>query len=299
MPQHADWPVVVTNRCADACAEALDLPGREAARNWLYEQIDDWGEVVSELPPPMSGRRSPSGWFCLVPGRLVLPLAEDRTGRPQWIATNCLLFPRRGRRIDPQALSGAALLDQVAVLPHAVTRFQQRCGGPSDRDQAERELRRRLLPSARAQRQPPPWCATRDAEFFLVAGEHDEYCLPCRSGGGARPFDATTCIYRGSELFALTGADLRRQCVIDPAALPPGSRRRVELDAALSRGGRLRWHRPSAVRRGAARWWIEFDRRQAAPVDWRPDDARHPLLLTGFVDGRPWPLRLLARLLGR
>ncbi len=80
--QFDDWPIVVTNRCADACAEALAIPGRESARAWLLEVIAERGVFAERLPEPMSGRRSLSGQFLLVDGVLALRLAADRDGEP-------------------------------------------------------------------------------------------------------------------------------------------------------------------------------------------------------------------------
>lgn len=296
-----EWPIVITNRCADACAEAFAIPDRGLARDWLTERIIRHGVVTAELPGPLAGRRSPSGYFLLVDGVLVLPLAADRDGRPQWIATNCLAHPhdRHGAAggADIFALSGHDLLAQVNMLPHAVERFQQRCGGHRDLDRARHDLLERLAPTVRAVRRPPSWCTTRRAEFYLVAGADDEYCLPCRTGSGARPFDVTTCIHRAGDLFELTGSRLAACCRRDPAASPSnGSYRDRLLNRAFRFGGRLSWHRPRwAKPHPAARWWIVFHERIAAPVSWEPD-AERPLLILQVADHRPLLVRWFANL---
>jgi hypothetical protein len=297
MTTSGDWPIVVTNRCADACAETLGLGTREHARAWLQDLIAHRGVVTKRLPEPMSGRRSPSGQFLLVDGVLVLPLAADRDGEHKWIATNCLVFPGHrasGGQVDPFALRGRELLEQVNLLSHAVDRFQQRCGGSPDPQRARAELVERLAPTVRAQQRPPAWCGTRPAEFYLVAGEHDEYCLPCRNGSGSRPFDATTCIHEATDLFALTKAQLAARCRVEPSALP--ERGRHQLAAAFKSSGSLTWHKPRWARGNSkATWWIVFDGRVAAPVSWDPGKTARPLLVVGLTDGRS----LLARLFSR
>jgi hypothetical protein len=249
-----DWPIVITHRCADACAEALGLAGREQAREWLREVIAERGRHTERLPEPMAGRRSPSGRFLLVDGVVALPLAADRDGEGKWIATNCLVFPgHRGPEggagvADPFGVRRSELFAQVNLLPHAIERFQQRCGGSPDPERAHSELVERLAPTVRAQHRPPPWCGTRPAAFYLVAGADDEYCLPCRDGGGARPFDATTCIHQACDLFMLTPPRLAPRCRLDPAALAEGSRARRVLTEAFEFSGRLSWQRPRWAR---------------------------------------------------
>jgi hypothetical protein len=291
---------VITNRCADACTETFDLPSRDEARRWLLDLVAEHGVLTSDLPAPLTGRRSPSGQFVLVDGVLALPLAEDRDGEQKWIATNCLAVPgaRPGHRIDPLGLRGKELLAQITVLTHAVERFQQRCGGHPDPARARQELVARLAPTAHARSRPPEWCGTRQADFYLVAGAHDEYCLPCRPGSGARPFDATTCIHEASELFELSPRRLLTRCRFDTHALPAGSRNRRLLTETLANSGHLTWHRPRWAGRRARSvdWWIVSDRRIAAPVSWHPDDPTHPLLLLGLTDRRPLLRRLFARL---
>ncbi len=302
-----EWPIVVTNRCADACAEALGLAGREPARVWLLELIAERGVFTDRLPETMAGRRSPSGQFLLVAGVVALPLAADRDGEPKWIATNCLVFPRYRATtaevgvVDPFSLRGPDLLAQVNLLPHVIERFQQRCGGSPDRQRARQELVERLAPTVRAQRRPPAWCGTRPAEFYLVAGARDEYCLPCRGGSGGRPFDATTCIHQAGDLFMLTPPQLAARCRLDPVALPAGSRERRMFTEAFEFSGRLSWHRPQWARarnEPVVAWWIVFDRRIAAPVAWEPTDVDQPLLVLGLADHRPWLIRLFSQLRG-
>jgi hypothetical protein len=292
-----DWPIVVTNRCADACAEAFGLTGREQARAWLLTVIAKKGEVTNRLPAPVAGRRSPSGYFVLVDDVLVLPLAADRDGGAQWIATNCVAFPAKRRRVDPFRLTGLALLEQVNVLPHAVERFQQRGGGHPDPEQARQELLDMIAPTVRAVRRAPRWCGTRPADFYLVAGAADEFCLPCRAGGGARAFDVITCIHRAGDLFALDPTQLAARCRLDPATLPPDSRKARLVTRALHSGGRLSWHAPRwAAPHAKAKWWIVFGNRLAAPVAWRPGNRAKPLLLLDLADHRPLLVRLVSRL---
>lgn len=303
MSKIENWPVAVTDRCADACAAALGLAGRREAREWLQDQIDREGELTDSLPEPMTGRRSPSGVFLVVPGVVVLPLAADRDGELTWIATNCLVFPAHRDRVrgvvDPLRLKGKALLAQVELLPHAVARFQQRCGGDADVDRARAEFARRLAPTVRAEARPPQWCGTRPAEFYLVAGTHEEYCLPCRTGGGARPFDVITCIYRAEDLFALRGKELRARCAVGSSDRPASGRQKRLLDAALAADGRLSWQPPRRTRRPrGADWWIVSTSGIGAAVAWQPDRPRTPIRVLTVVDGRPLLRRISERLLG-
>ncbi|WP_156754622.1 hypothetical protein [Actinokineospora pegani] len=195
MTDPRDWPIVVTNRCAEACADAFGFGDMRRARDWLIDAIAERGEVTDELPGPVRGRRSPSGLFVLIPGSCVLPLTEYRGAAEHWAATNCIPFPRSRSTEDPLTLRGHALLSLVNLLPHAVSQFAARAG--VGEDTARGELLERLAPTARATLKPPEWSGTRDADFYLVAGDDDEYCLPCRTGPHpSRPFDATTCILR-------------------------------------------------------------------------------------------------------
>ncbi|MGH3831813.1 MAG: hypothetical protein ACRDRS_15430 [Pseudonocardiaceae bacterium] len=299
MTAPGDWPVVVTHGCADACAEAFGLDDREQARQWLEQLITHRGLVSDRLPASLTGRRSPSGYFLVVDDLLVLPLAADRQGRPQWIATHCIAA-RHGRseadRVDPLRWRGPELLAQLNVLPHAVQRFQQRCGGHPDPDRARHELLERIAPTVRAARRPPSWCGTRPAEFYLVAGADDEYCLPCRPGSGARAFDVITCIHRAGDLF--TGpARLAALCRLTTAT-ELGSHQQRLITHALTRTARLSWHRPPWAHphpHPQARWWILFHNRMAAPVAWEPH-TQTPLVILGLADHRPLFLRWLSRL---
>lgn len=302
MTSVSDWPIVVTNSCADACAEAFDLVGREHARGWLLAVISERGVVTDRLPAPVAGRRSPSGYFVVVDDLLVLPLAADRDGRAQWIATNCVAFPRSRRHDgdasqDPFRLKGWNLLNQVNVLPHAVDRFQQRGGGHPDAERARQELLGMLAPTVRASRRPPPWCGTRPAEFYLVAGQDDEFCLPCRAGSGARPFEVITCIHRAGDLLTLNPTQLAARCQFQPNTLPPDSRAARLIAEAFHFSGRLSWHAPRwAKPRPEAKWWIVFRNRLAAPVVWQPEDEATPLLVLDLADHRPMLVRLFSRL---
>lgn len=303
MTSTSDWPIVVTNRCADACAEAFGLAGREQARSWLLTAISENGEVTDRLPPPVAGRRSPSGYFVVIEDMLVLPLAADRDGHAQWIATNCVAFPGPRRRdgdaahADPFRLTGWDLLNQVNVLPHAVERFQQRGGGHPAPERARQELLDMVAPTVRAARRPPAWCSTRPADFYLVAGTGDEFCLPCRTGSGARAFDVITCIHRAGDLFTLNPTQLAAYCRFEPTALPSDSRQARLITDAFGFSGRLSWHRPRWARpHPDAKWWIVFHNRLAAPVAWHPEVADTPLLILGLADHRPLLVRLFSRL---
>jgi hypothetical protein len=298
----SDWPIVVTNRCADACAEAFGLTGREQARAWLLNLISDDGEVTDRLPAPVTGRRSPSGHFVVIENVLILPLAADRDGLAQWIATNCIAFPGSRRhgdaaQVDPFRLSGRDLLNQVNVLPHAVERFQQRGGGHPAPDRARQELLDMIAPTVRAARRPPAWCSTRPADFYLVAGTGGEFCLPCRTGSGARAFDVITCIHRAGDLFTFNSTRLAAHCRLEPTALPPDSRQARLITDAFHFSGQLSWHKPRWVRpHVGAKWWIVFHNRLAAPVSWHFELEDTPLLVLALADHRPLLVRLLSRL---
>ncbi len=290
-----DLPVVITHSCADACAEAFGLPGRDQAREWLDKVVAQHGRVTDQLPKPVAGRRSPSGRFLVVDGLLVLPLAADREGRAQWIATNCVAFPPK-EAADVSRLRGWELLDQVNVLPHAVERFQQRGGGDRDPRRAHEQLLSALAPTARVAKRPPAWCSTRPADLYLVAGEGDEFCLPCRPSGGPRAYDLVTCIHRAGDLFATK--HYGSTSAVLPGAFAAHSRAARLVEHGLARGGVLTWTRPRyAPEHPEAKWWLDFGNRTAAPVRWQPGAAR-PLLVIGLVDKRPWPIRLLDRLRG-
>jgi hypothetical protein len=196
----AEWPVVVTNRCADRCAGAFGSAERELARLWLQRQIP-LGRITNQLPRALGSRRSPSGRFLVVDQVLALPLKADDEGLHQWIATDCILFPeyRKPPDLDPFALSGRQLLQQVDFTEHVIERFQERYSAHPDPSVARKQLWDRLEPTVRAVRRPPAWCRTKPSDFFLVAA--DEFCLPAKwQGGGGKAFTVTTFIHRASDL---------------------------------------------------------------------------------------------------
>ncbi len=290
--------VVVSNRCADVCAEIFVLSDRAVARGWLLNVIRTQGTVVDRLPAPMTGRRSPSGWFLLAEHLFVLPLAldTDAYGRQTWVATNCLAVPRYGRVVDPTALNGPALLTHVRLTTHAVERFQQRGGGHPDPASARAQLTRTLTPTVHASPRPPAWWRSRErAEFYLVAGDHDEWCLPMHTGDGAQAFDATTCMHRATYLFELDPKTLATKCRIDEQQLPAGSRRHRIIQDALTRDARLSWHRPRRARPNPwATWWLLFGDKLSAAVSWEPDHPQ-PLIIRSVDDRRPVWVRWFSR----
>jgi hypothetical protein len=298
-----DRPIVVTSRCADSCAVELGLD-RERARKWVAGLIFDHGRVTDRLPSPVAGRRSPSGFFALVDGVIVLPLAEHRNGSGEWVATNCLFFPDYRRRygvaadIDPFTVTGSALLRHVNLSSQAVEHFQQHCAGDPDPAVAEAELLKILAPRVHAVRQPPDWCRTGEADFYLVA--NDEFCLPMsRNGSRGKAFDALTCLHRAGDLFGLDPAALARHCRLDPAAFPETGPEREILAGAFRQPAVLSWHRPRWVPSDPrARFWIVFSDRLAAPVAWEPDLVDQPLFVLGLVERRSWLRRVLHRLRG-
>ncbi len=291
------FDIVVTNACADAAAELFGLGGREAARAWVVQVISTKGEIVDKLPPVFGRRRSPSGWFLLAEGLLLLPLASgaDRTGTPQWIATHCVGLPR-DHEVDPFRLGSRELLDHVSFAAHAIERFQLRGGGHPDSVLARQQLAEVLAPSVYASPKPPAWWrSAQPAEFYLLAGSRDEFCLPCRTGDGVRPFTATTFMHQAADLFVLPPGELGSRCRLDPSRFPPGGRAERRATRLLDRGGQLIWHKPGfAPAQVWAKWWLVFADRVAAPVIWEPENARHPLLVLGLVDARPWWRRLLS-----
>lgn len=154
-----------------------------------------------------------------------------------------------------------------------------------------------IATTVRASRRPPAWCSTRPADFYLVAGTGDEFCLPCRTGSGARAFDVITCIHRAGDLFTLNPIRLAAHCRLEPTALPPDSRQARLITDAFHFGGRLSWHKPRWARPHAtAKWWIVFHNRLAAPVAWRPEVEDTPLLVLDLADHRPLLIRWLSRL---
>ncbi|MGH3748407.1 MAG: hypothetical protein ACRDT8_13530, partial [Micromonosporaceae bacterium] len=200
--------------------------------------------------------------------------------------------------VDPFQLTGAHLLRHVNLSAHAVKRFQRLGAAHPNQGIARAQLRRALAADAHAVRRLPSWCAPAktpdDADFYLVAS--DEYVLPIsrkRSGGLA--FEALTCIHRASDLFALRGARLASRCRIGGAALDADSRRRQLLLTALTADGKLSWHRPEwAHENDTARFWAVSSLDVAAPVVWRPEDERRPLIIMDIVE-RLSPLQRMGR----
>ena len=132
----------------------------------------------------------------------------------------------------------------------------------------------RLKLTVTAKPRPPDWCRTdTSASFYLVAGNSDEYCLPCRPGRRDKPYDVLTCMHRASEtdIFRLTGRDLAMRCAFDKNRLPPGDARRSIIQKAVNHSGRLSWDRPSwAAYDSDATWWIIDGGKLAMPIRWKP-----------------------------
>jgi hypothetical protein len=296
-----DWPVVVTNRCAEACAKEFGLSQPDGARAWLYKIIDERGQVTDQLPTPVAPMKSGSGFFMVADKVVVLPLSKASDGTARWIATDCKVFPsyrqrtrgsarRRGPgQPDPLALTGAELARHIN-LAAAVDSYQRECGGDLNPVVAREELLRRLARDARAVTAPPDWYDAGRADFYVVAG--DEYVLPmARTGGAGRVFDALACVHRAGELFRLRGAALAARCRFDEAALPSGSPRRELFAAALTAGGRLSWRTPDWARpHPAARFWV-IAGKLAAPVAWQPGHPSHPLLVLDLAERLSLPDR--------
>jgi hypothetical protein len=293
------WPIVITTACAKAAAEAFGFSTVAEARTWVEQLSNEHGVTTKTLPSRFQGRRSRSGYFRVVQGMFILPLANDRENRAQWIATHLLAYadPNKASAQLPLAQQGWELLRQITFTIHAVERFQQRCGGSRDIAQAKEELLQAIAPTARAQQRPPQWSGTRPADFYLVAGEFDQYCLPCRASGGNKlAFEATTCLHRAADLFALSGHQLRRRCTPGPDMLPLSARDNHLLDNGFAFGGRLGWHKPAWITAESHNgWWITFSHRVAIAVRWQPGNQQTPLLLTHIVDGRSWLTKLLDR----
>lgn len=286
-----DWPVVVTNQCADACQRQFGLAHRDGARQWLYQVIDQRGKVTDQLPEPVARVRSSSGFFMVAHDVVVLPLAAASDGTARWIATDCKVFPTyqpryrkaAGTGVDPYRLRGGDLVRHVHLSQNAVVHYQQRCDGDPDPMIAGEELREILARDGRAMPAPPAWCGTAGrADFYLVAT--DEYVLPMsRRGTRGYSFEALDCLHRAAELFALRGPDLAARCRYDGFAALPG--RRDGLIAALRRGGQLSWRRPRWVRGyRSVRLWIIAGPRLAAPVVWQPADPDTPLLVLDVME---------------
>lgn len=303
--------VVITNKAADQAALALGMT-RDRARAWLDTTKQD-GTITERLPAPHSGRRSPSGFFLLVGGVLVLPLAQDRDGSGAWIATGCIFFPAwlrdrglGGKTVDPFRLQGAALAEQIRLSAHAVQRFQQRAEGHRDLRTAEEQLRRALSRDARAVRKRPEWYRSQTPnDFYVIAGD-GEYCLPMRRhASDGKPFEATTFLHQATWLFELAPADLVGFCRFTPAALhdaealaealagaaqKPG----LWLAAQVAATGRLSWRPPAGHRRHPqARFYLHAGQ-VLLSVDW-DKQARPPLIVVAVDRLRlPLPARLIA-----
>jgi hypothetical protein len=298
--------VVITNKAADQAALALGM-NRDRARAWL-EETKQGGTITDRLPAPHSGRRSPSGFFLLVKGVLVLPLAQDRDGSGAWIATGCIFFPAwlRGRGLgtetpDPLTLRGAALADQIRLSAHAVQRFQQRADAHRDVRTAEEQLRQALSQDARAVRKRPEWYRSQTPDDFYVIAGDGEYCLPMRRhASDGRPFEATTFLHQATRLFELAPADLVGLCHFTPAALHDaealaGAARQPGpwLAAQIAATGRLSWQPPRGHRRHPqARFYLHAGQ-VLLPVDW-DKQARPPLIVLAVDRLR---LSLTARLI--
>ncbi len=247
-----DWPVVVTNRCAEACAEEFGLGHRDGARAWLYKIIQQRGHVTDHLPEPVARLRSGSGYFMVANDVVVLPLVKASDGTARWIATDCKVFPSYRERhsntakVDPLRLTGAPLVRQVNFTRRAVERYQQLCDGDPNLDLAREDLRAILSRDARAVGEPPAWCRTDKAEVYLVSA--DEYVLPLsRNGTAGFAFDALGLAHRASELFSLDGRDLIRRCRMSSTV---EKARREMLLERITPAARLSWTRqarPAAV----------------------------------------------------
>jgi hypothetical protein len=300
MAAPGDWPVVITDRCADACAAVFGLAGRQQARAWLEGRVARRALVTRQLPAPVAGLRSRSGYFAVVDQVLVLPLAADDRGRAQWIATNCVAIPGAAspRAQVPLGLTGNELLARVSFSRHALERYQQRGDGHPNFDEARRQLRAALGASALASARPPSWCRTRPADFFLTGGQDEEFCLPCVRSGGTRPWEAVTVIHRAGDLLAIrSGPELARYCAFDPAVFPPGSPKTALAREVLGSAVEVTWARPRWARpRPDAKWWIRCGTKLAAPVWWHPADPGTPLLILDITDRRPALTRLLSLL---
>ena len=296
-----DWPVVVTNRCAEACAEEFGLGHRDGARAWLYKIIQQRGHVTDHLPEPVARLRSGSGYFMVANDVVVLPLVKASDGTARWIATDCKVFPSYRERhsntakVDPLRLTGAPLVRQVNFTRRAIERYQQLCDGDPNLDLAREDLRAILSRDARAVGKPPAWCRTDKAEVYLVSA--DEYVLPLsRNGTAGFAFDALGLAHRASELFSLDGRDLIRRCRMSSTVEKP---RREMLLERITPAARLSWRRPRwAPVHPSARFWLMALPRLAAPVAWQPDKPDRPLLILDVV-GPPSLLDRLRRRLSR
>ncbi|MGH3729118.1 MAG: hypothetical protein ACRDTU_10235 [Micromonosporaceae bacterium] len=296
-----DWPVVVTNQCAEVAAEKFGLAHADRARTWLYQVIKQRGQVTHELPPPVATLRSGSGYFMVADDVVVLPLMPAKDGTARWIATDCAVFPSYRRRggaatVDPFQLSGADLVQHVGFSRRAVEQFQERSPADPNPEIAREELRDLLAADSRATAKPPAWCRARNADFYLVSG--DEYVLPMsRQNSSGYEFEALSCVHRAGVLFGLRGADLAARCRFGGAIFAASSSK--EFLAALSDAGRLSAHRPSwAKAHPAARFWVIASDTLAAPAAWQHHHTRQPLLVLDVAERLVWRERL-RRTIGR
>lgn len=296
--------VVLTHAAADQCAKVRGGT-REQARIWL-DRVTQSGEITDRLPRPYTGRRSPSGYFLLVPGTLILPLATDRGGSGKLIATGCTFFPswRRknglgGANVDPFALQGEALVDEIDFTGHAVERFQERGGGHRDPRAAREQLRRLLTPDAHVVRKRPAWDrGTEPADFLLVGGD-GECCLPLRRhAADGRPFAATTFLHQSMRLFELSPAQLARACRYGPDVLEQAA----WLTTQIAENGTLSWHPPPGhPAHPSARFYLRAGE-WYLPVDW-DKRSRTPLVALAVHQVRlpllrrisAWLLRFFSR----
>jgi hypothetical protein len=198
-------------------------------------------------------------------------------------------------------LTGAELMDQVRLTEHAVERYQQRTGGPADPKAANDQMRRVLGRDARAVRRRPRWTnSSNTADFFLIAGGNDgeeEFCLPiARHGGGAKPFEALTCLHRSMPLFELSSAELARRVAFSEEVLAAFDRLYSGEGSTVSGftemialHGSLEWHPPSGhARHHGARFYVVADT-AFIPVAWKKN-SQVPLLALG-VESTRVPLR--------
>jgi len=299
--------VVITNKAADQAGQALGMT-RDRTRAWLDRTKQD-GRISDRPPAPHSGRRSPSGFFLVVRGVLVLPLAQDRDGSGAWIATGCIFFPAwlrerglGGKTPDPFRLQGSALAEQIRLSAHAVQRYQQRAAGDRDVRTAEGQLRRALSQDARAVRKRPQWYRSQTPNDFYVIAADGEYCLPMRRhASDGKPFEATTFLHQATWLFDLAPADLARSCRFTPAALhdaeaiagsaeDPGP----WLTAQITATGHLSWQPPTGHRRHPhARFYLRAGQ-IVLSLDW-DKQARPPLIVLAVDRIRlSLPARLIA-----
>lgn len=89
---------------------------------------------------------------------------------------------------------------------------------------------------------------------------------------------------------------VRNYCRFEPTAIPSDSRQTRLITDAFGFSGRLSWHQPRWARpHPAAKWWIVFHNRLAAPVAWEPDVADQPMRVLALADHRPFLVRWFGR----